>query len=143
MNHRVSNAIALFLVALIVLAVVSAAFAAPMPWKLFNEPAMLKANVYASPGLCRSTTDVAQAQEIFLAGFLNEDGIYVMAYAPLSGRILFSFTPPNSEVPTEIGFGRVDLETPGAHNVIPPLRWEPFQMNVHNDICRVLFAASA
>ena len=62
-----------------------------------------------------------------------------------SGNILFVYDgdPKNkTSPPTEIGFGHVDMKTPGASDLVPPLQWEPFDEAKHDNPCILLFPAT-
>ena len=114
-------------VCVLALASATIASAAPMPWKLFNEPALLRANTLATPSLCNDK------DEIFIAGFKTAGAIYVMAYEPVSGRIVFTYGTGGA--PTEIGFGTVN---PLKNNEIPTLQWRTFRL-ADDDVCLSLF----
>jgi hypothetical protein len=124
--------IAAFVCAL-TLASATIASAAPMPWKKFNEPAILKANKFANPGMC-------EGKEILLAGFKTDTAVYVMAYSPLNNRILFVYAKLDG-LPLEIGFGTVD-DGP-KYNEIPPLAWQKFIPEIHSDVCTNLFPSTS
>ena len=110
-----------------------------MPWTTFSgEMASVaeRARVIACPN----------GQEVFLARFPYRDTVYVMAAAmDESGNILFVYDgdPKNkTSPPTEIGFGHVDMKTPGASDLVPPLQWEPFDEAKHDNPCILLFPAT-
>lgn len=84
--------------------------------------------------------------EVFVLKFKHKNTMYIMAAAVESGAIVFVYDPdPDNRQapPTEIGFGQVDMETPGKNDVIPPLRWEPFDPDKHGNPCILLFPESA
>lgn len=124
-------------VCLIALASATIVSAAPMPWTLFNEPAMLKANRGAQLGSCPN------GEEVFLAVFATATESYVMVFAPSTSNILFLYDPAPADkdsLPTEIGFGHVDREN---NNVIPPLYWVAFDPTIHGDACTLLMKSGA
>lgn len=125
----------------VALASATIAEAAPMPWKLFNEKAMLNAVIDTQMGMCPVSDAKAMPEEVFIAGFKAENGdIYIMVFAPSNNRIAFAYTPAGAPGPTEIGTGVVN---PKDNNTIPALHWQPFVEALHNHVCGVLFPKGA
>lgn len=106
-----------------------------VPWKLFNEPALLKAVVRSNSGRCND-------HEIFhlvLRGPNADSYAYIANMG--TGQVIWIYDPKPSDagsLPTWIGFSVVD---PAKHNEIPPIRWERFNVEQHNYICALFNVA--
>ena len=108
-----------------------------MPWTTFSGD---MAKVAERPQMLQ-----CPGGEVFLARYPYQDAVYVMAVDIASGRLVFVYDPnpkDASRPPTEIGFGRADMETPGKADVVPELTWEPFDETRHGNPCTLLFPAT-
>ncbi len=111
-----------------------------LPWSRFSDPAFTSAATMAGLDVC-PRGDVLT--EIFVGAYKSGERFWIMFYAPDSGRILFLYSPrKNADLEEiEVGVGQVDLMTPGAHDLVPPLRWQKLQGSVyeHMSPCQALY----
>lgn len=114
-----------------------------LPWRAFSDPAMRAAYVGGKMSACPVGSEL---KEVYIATFREGSRQWTMLYAADTGRIIFVYdpAPDNRDAnPTLVGVGTIDLKTPGAHNVIPPLRWAPFSQFEGVSPCAMLFPAEA
>lgn len=111
-----------------------------LPWKTFSEAA--KDGKISGMGACRTgdTTEI----EVLATRLEHQEGArtdaYMYWYEFESGRIVFVVYVGNVDgaTPDAVGFGTVDLKTPGAHDTIPSIRWEKFDPAKHITPCDFL-----
>ena len=109
-----------------------------LPWKTFSEQA--KDAVAAAFASCPG------GREVFVAYFERDGWLYQSFFATETGVYILVIYPAGARagaMPIALGVGKVDMETPGAHDRLPELRWEPFNPEVHRNPCDILYPASA
>lgn len=107
-----------------------------LPWKTFTE---LVSDAQGSMiGACRTseTTEV----DVLAVQLTKGNDAYMYWYEFASGRIVWVVYVGNVDgaTPDAVGTGTVDLKTPGAHDIIPTIKWELYDKDKHITPCDFL-----
>lgn len=103
----------------LVVFLVTAPFAAPLPAEKFSEAAQYSVGA----GLMTCTGQ----DEIMAAKLVKGDETWVYWYNAENSRIVVAYFPKDATMPSEFGVGTVDNKTPGRHDYFPSLTWKKYE----------------